>query len=550
MQEKEVCWNITTNCNLNCLYCHRFLNIEELSLEENKKILNNLIKSGIKEITWSGGEPLLYQGIEELLKIASDNGIKNKIITNGILLSQNKNLENIYDYIDLLTLSMDTIDNEINEQSGRGKNNFENIKNILERAKSKDIKVNINTVVSKLNKNKIKELANFLNQYNINAWRIFKFMPLREGAIKNKDLFEISHEEFEKVKQSVEEQEGIRKIEFREEQDMEDKYVLIVANGDIIKTEEGQDVKKGNAKKDNIAQFMDESFKEKNKVNLQYKAPDLVIIGNIAYDEIDFSKVAPERKNIVEVGGAAVFSSIPASMFNRVAIVGKVGKDFEMDKFYGYNIDLSGIQQMEKPTTKFSTIWHSLDGQERTVEGNVDSEMEIGPEDIPEKLLAAKHFHITTARPEKQMEIIEYLRKNAPKATISVDTIDEFAEQPQTKEVFNQVDIAFIDKEYISLLGSNAKVRIIKAGKEGAFYYSKDKQFPIYSKIVEDEKVVDKTGAGDTLNGVFLSELLNGKSEEEALQTAVDTATESIKQKGIMNLKNIKGSQKEQNISE
>ena len=44
MQEKEVCWNITTNCNLNCLYCHRFLNIEELSLEENKSQIEKLLE--------------------------------------------------------------------------------------------------------------------------------------------------------------------------------------------------------------------------------------------------------------------------------------------------------------------------------------------------------------------------------------------------------------------------------------------------------------------------------------------------------------------------
>lgn len=38
---------------------------------------------------------------------------------------------------------------------------------------------------------------------------------------------------------------------------MEDKYVLLVANGDIVVTENGKDVKKGNAFYQNIMQFMD-----------------------------------------------------------------------------------------------------------------------------------------------------------------------------------------------------------------------------------------------------------------------------------------------------
>ena len=100
---------------------------------------------------------------------------------------------------------------------------------------------------------------------------------------------------------------------------------------------------------------------------------------------------------------------------------------------------------------------------------------------------------------------------------------------------FDSVDIAFIDKEYTPLLDCKAKTKIIKYGKEGCLYYSKDKQFPVHSQVIDN--VVDKTGAGDCLNGVFLNLLVNGESEESALRTAVDMATESIKQHGILGLR-------------
>ena len=162
--------------------------------------------------------------------------------------------------------------------------------------------------------------------------------------------------------------------------------------------------------------------------------PNLVIVGNIAYDTIDFSKLKEKRPNIVNIGGACVFSTIPASLFYRVGMVGKIGKDFDVSQFYNYNIDLSGVKKINTETTRFYTIWNSADGQDRMVKGEVKQDMEVGREDIPKNFLRAKHFHLTTATPEKQLELIEFLRQNT-NATISADTIDEFAHQPNCRKV-------------------------------------------------------------------------------------------------------------------
>ena len=68
-------------------------------------------------------------------------------------------------------------------------------------------------------------------------------MPLRETAQKNREQFEISNEEFESKKNIFKKFENIGRVDYRQEKDMEDKYVLLVANGDIIKTQNGKDVK-------------------------------------------------------------------------------------------------------------------------------------------------------------------------------------------------------------------------------------------------------------------------------------------------------------------
>lgn len=264
------------------------------------------------------------------------------------------------------------------------------------------------------------------------------------------------------------------------------------------------------------------------------ESPNLVIIGNIAYDIIDFSKIDRQRENLTNIGGACVFSTIPASLFYKVGMVGKIGKDFDISQFYSYNIDLSGVKILDMPTTKFYTLWNTSDGQDRTVTGQVNSAMEVGREDIPKQFLKAKHFHLTTARPEKQLEIINFLR-NKTNATISVDTIDDFANDYKCKKVFDSVDLAFIDKEFKKLLKCRASKKVVKCGKTGCIFYSKNKKFEVRAELIEN--VVDKTGAGDCLNGVFVNLIVNGMDEEKALKIAVKIATESIKHQGIMNLK-------------
>lgn len=255
--EKEICWNITSRCNQNCKYCHRFLKIKDLNYEQNLYILNNLYNSSVNSVTWTGGEALLLDRIDDLLKHSFKKGIKNKIITNGKLLTKER-IDKIYKYLDSITLSIDSVDGDINYTLGRGRNHFQEIKDILDYIKlnNYDIKIRINSVVCKQNLEKFDELVKFLNEYNIYSWRIFKFMPLRETSVKNKETFDISINEYEKVVKFIKVNSKIKKIETRIKEDMEKKYVLILANGDIVITSNGVDERVGNALNDSLKDFV------------------------------------------------------------------------------------------------------------------------------------------------------------------------------------------------------------------------------------------------------------------------------------------------------
>lgn len=257
MNDKEICWNITTRCNQACKYCHRFLNIQELSLDDNLKILDNLHKCNITSITWTGGEALLYSGLDILIEQWYKFGIKNKIITNAKLLN-NKRLIKLIPFLSNITLSLDTINNDLNTKIGRGTDHFSNVNNVLNYIKENEIiiDVSINTVLSKVNIHNNEDLIKYLNDYKITNWRIFKFMPLRELAIHNNKLFIINNEDYFKEIEYIKSKSNIKKIETRIENEMERSYLLILADGSITITKDGVDTWFGNAIRDNISDFL------------------------------------------------------------------------------------------------------------------------------------------------------------------------------------------------------------------------------------------------------------------------------------------------------
>lgn len=265
---------------------------------------------------------------------------------------------------------------------------------------------------------------------------------------------------------------------------------------------------------------------------------NFVVVGNIAYDYNYFpNRDNEELKEVMNYGGATIYSGIPASIFATVGVAAKVGKDYNIDLLKKYNLDLTGVKVVDGKTTVFKQVFTSEDGQLRDFSEFVNPNTILKPEDIPNNYLNANYIHICTNYPEAQYELVKYLKENS-RAVLSIDTLEDYYYDEKMfsiiKQSFDLVDIAFIDKEFEKLFNCKAKIKIIKLGKSGCKYISSDKIFSVQAPYCDF--VVDKTGAGDCVTGVFCVLKSIGVNDEEALQTAVNYATESIKDYGMFHL--------------
>jgi len=86
-----VVWNMTRRCNLRCVHCYSQSQNKaypgELTTVEGKAFIDDLAAFSCPVILFSGGEPLMRQDLPELVRHATDRGIRAVISTNGTLIN-------------------------------------------------------------------------------------------------------------------------------------------------------------------------------------------------------------------------------------------------------------------------------------------------------------------------------------------------------------------------------------------------------------------------------------------------------------------------------
>jgi radical SAM protein with 4Fe4S-binding SPASM domain len=162
--------HLTMRCDFNCVYCYNrelaSSHKEELDTYSWFKIIEHLKTAGVKTLNITGGEPLVREDTDVLIKKARDYGFNISLLTNGSLLLDK--YDKIVPYVDKVFLSLDSNDMFINSKN-RSRVGFSKILKLIEEiAREFPQKLTVRSVVTKNNMKNVEEFHNFLRErYNI-----------------------------------------------------------------------------------------------------------------------------------------------------------------------------------------------------------------------------------------------------------------------------------------------------------------------------------------------------------------------------------------------
>ena len=196
-------YHITNRCNYHCTYCFgKFNGQKDPTLDDAKKIVDNIAlyfaQNNIADgrINFAGGEPTLYEHLDELIDYTSSLGIRVSIVTNGSLLTPER-IRSWRGKVSCIGISIDSIDCDTNLAIGRCCRNkvisLSQWSKLTKALHDCGIDLKINTVVSRLNLDEdLSELYRVLSPKKIKLFQ----MHLIDGINDQAKPHEITESEF------------------------------------------------------------------------------------------------------------------------------------------------------------------------------------------------------------------------------------------------------------------------------------------------------------------------------------------------------------------
>jgi len=184
----RIYFELTGRCNLACRLCFAESHPGgEIGMPKDLifRLLEDMKKSGVINVRFTGGEPTSREDWYEILHYAKELGLVIALSSNGVFHNIDETVEKIKSLEpEQVTFSIDGM-RETHDYI-RGNGTFDKMVTALEKLKKKNVNLRLTTILTEMNINEIPEIVEFASRYVkiIN----FVFMRVMGRAKENKNL--------------------------------------------------------------------------------------------------------------------------------------------------------------------------------------------------------------------------------------------------------------------------------------------------------------------------------------------------------------------------
>ena len=184
-QLRLVAWEITRNCNLNCVHCRAAATMGpytgELDTDAAYRLLDQIAELGSPIVILTGGEPLLRPDIFDVAKYGDDKGLRMVMAPNGTLITEEIAEKLSAAGIKRISISLDGASRECHDRFRGVEGAFDGALRGIEYAKKAGIEFQINTTITKANLEQIPEIQQLAVDLGAVAHHIFLLVPTGRG---------------------------------------------------------------------------------------------------------------------------------------------------------------------------------------------------------------------------------------------------------------------------------------------------------------------------------------------------------------------------------
>ena len=200
-QPRLVAWEVTRNCNLNCVHCRAAAgggpHGGELDTDQCLRVLDQIEQAGKPIIILTGGEPLLREDVFELARYGTGKGLRMVMATNGTLITEDVTKRMRSSGIQRVSISLDGATAEQHDSFRKVRGAFQGAIEGIELLKKARIEFQINTTITRHNLDQAEAMLRFAVRIGAAAHHLFLLVPT--GRAREMTDQEIDAREYEKL---------------------------------------------------------------------------------------------------------------------------------------------------------------------------------------------------------------------------------------------------------------------------------------------------------------------------------------------------------------